>query len=104
MQKPLQDIRTVCKAQSHFYPLPLPLSPSKQGGRGRNGIGPKCVPSHEAHVQESVRLVQDQHVRGLDQDGQIKSISLPAEHVLQATGRGDDYIGPGGRQRDQYAA
>ena len=31
------------KAQSHFYPLPLPLTPSKQGGgvRGRNGIGPK---------------------------------------------------------------
>ena len=31
------------KAQSHFYPFPLPLTPSKQGEgvRGRNGIGPK---------------------------------------------------------------
>ena len=37
--------KLLSKAQSHFYPLPLPLTPSKRGGgvRDRNGIGPKAT-------------------------------------------------------------
>jgi len=57
-----------------------------------------CIPGQEAHIQQPVRLVQDQHVQRLDQEGKVQTICLPAEHVLQAAGRGDHYIGPGHRE------